>query len=34
MSQAWDNDKLIRINMTTLAVSVEDYPQAWKFIGG
>ena len=34
MAAAWDNDKLIRVNMTDLTVSIDDYPQQWKLIGG
>lgn len=29
-----ENDKIIRVNMTDLTVSVEDYPQAWRLLGG
>ena len=34
MGSAWDNDKLIRVDMTTQSVSVEDYPAEWKYLGG
>ena len=34
MSNAWDNDKLIRIDMTNLEVTTEDYPEDWKLLGG
>lgn len=34
MSNAWDNDKLIRVNMTDMSVSIDDYPEEWQLIGG
>ncbi|MGI9230069.1 MAG: aldehyde ferredoxin oxidoreductase N-terminal domain-containing protein [Gammaproteobacteria bacterium] len=34
MSNAWDNDKLIRVDMTTLTASTEDFPPAWRYLGG
>lgn len=34
MSFAWDNDKLIRVNMTELSVSIDDYPPEWQLLGG
>lgn len=34
MSNAWDNDKLIRVNMTDLSVSIDDYPDEWQLLGG
>lgn len=34
MSQAWDQDKIIRVDMTNLSASVEDYNQDWKLLGG
>ena len=34
MSQAWDNDKIIRVDMTALSATVEDYNQDWKLLGG
>lgn len=34
MSQAWDNDKLIRVDMTALSVSVVEFPSEWKYLGG
>ena len=34
MNGVWDNDKLIRVNMTALTVSIEDYPADWKYLGG
>ena len=29
-----EGDKLIRVNMTDQTVSIEDFPQAWKYHGG
>ena len=34
MSNAWDNDKLIRVDMTSLTVAIEALPTSWKFLGG
>ena len=34
MTGVWDNDKLIRIDMTALSVTIEDYPADWKYLGG
>ena len=34
MSQAWENDKIIRVDMTALTTSVEDFPSEWKLLGG
>ncbi|MGR8919296.1 MAG: aldehyde ferredoxin oxidoreductase N-terminal domain-containing protein [Gammaproteobacteria bacterium] len=34
MSNAWDNDKMIRVDMTTQTVTVEDFPSEWKLLGG
>lgn len=34
MSQAWENDKIIRVDMTNLSVSVEDFRDEWKLLGG
>jgi aldehyde:ferredoxin oxidoreductase len=34
MGAVWDNDKLIRVNMTDQTVSIDDYPQEWKLLGG
>ena len=34
MKGVWDNDKLIRVDMTKLAVTIEDYPAEWKYLGG
>ena len=31
---AWDNDKIIRVDMTRGSVSVENYPAEWKYLGG
>ncbi|MBK6657674.1 MAG: hypothetical protein IPG43_05760 [Proteobacteria bacterium] len=34
MDQAWDNDRIIRVDMTRQTVSVEPFPQSWKLLGG
>ncbi|MGI9228404.1 MAG: aldehyde ferredoxin oxidoreductase N-terminal domain-containing protein [Gammaproteobacteria bacterium] len=34
MSQAWDNDKLIRVDMGRQLVEVVDYPADWRYLGG
>ncbi len=34
MATAWDNDKVIRVNMTTQEVSIEDFPAEWLYLGG
>lgn len=34
MSNVWDNDKIIRLDMTTQSISIENYPAEWKFLGG
>ena len=34
MATAWDNDKLIRVNMTDQTISVEDFPSEWRLSGG
>jgi len=34
MSNAWDNDKIIRVNMSELSITIEDYPAEWKYLGG
>ncbi|MEX2523426.1 MAG: aldehyde ferredoxin oxidoreductase N-terminal domain-containing protein [Gammaproteobacteria bacterium] len=34
MSNAWDNDKLVYVDMTDQSVTVKDYPQEWKLLGG
>src|SRR6476620_11247232 len=34
MDQAWDNDRIIRVDMTRQTVSVEPFPQEWKLLGG
>ena len=34
MSTSWDNDKLIRVDMKRLSVSVTAYPDEWKYLGG
>ncbi len=34
MSNAWDDDKIIRVDMTRQKVSVEKFPAEWKLLGG
>ena len=34
MPNAWDNDKLIRVNMTEQSVTIDDCPADWKLLGG
>ena len=34
MNGVWDNDRLIRVDMTNLTVAIEDYPAEWKYLGG
>jgi len=34
MSNAWDNDKIIRVNMTDQTVSVVNFPKDWRLLGG
>ena len=34
MTNAWDNDKLIRVDMTNLTAQVEDFPKHWRYLGG
>ena len=34
MSNAWDNDKIIRVDMSTQQVTVQEYPEQWKYLGG
>ncbi len=34
MSAVWDNDKLIRVNMTDQTVAIDDFPEEWKLLGG
>lgn len=34
MSNAWDNDKLIYVDMTDGSVSTRDFPPEWKLLGG
>jgi len=34
MSQTWDNDQIIRVDMTSQTVSVEKYPEDKKLLGG
>lgn len=34
MHNSWDDDRLIRVNMTDLSVAVEPFPEQWKLLGG
>lgn len=34
MSNAWDNDKIIYVDMNDQSVSAKDYPQEWQLLGG
>ncbi|MGE0857555.1 MAG: aldehyde ferredoxin oxidoreductase N-terminal domain-containing protein [Gammaproteobacteria bacterium] len=34
MEHAWDQDKIIRVDMTRLSITIEDFPPAWKLLGG
>ncbi|MGH8247426.1 MAG: aldehyde ferredoxin oxidoreductase N-terminal domain-containing protein [Gammaproteobacteria bacterium] len=34
MSNSWDNDRMLRIDMTKQTVTVERYPEEWKLLGG
>jgi len=34
MSNAWDNDKMIYVDMTDGSVSTRNFPQEWKLLGG
>ena len=34
MANAWDEDKIIRVNMTDQTVTIEDFPSEWKYFGG
>ena len=34
MAAAWENDKLLRVNMTEQTVTTEDFPAQWKLLGG
>ncbi|MBT7952951.1 MAG: aldehyde ferredoxin oxidoreductase, partial [Gammaproteobacteria bacterium] len=34
MSNSWDNDKIIRLNMTDLSIAIEAYPDEWRYQGG
>ena len=34
MGNSWDNDKIIRLDMTNLSVRIEDFPLEWKYQGG
>jgi len=34
MGTSWENDKIIRVNMTDQTVKIEPFPNAWKLLGG
>ncbi|MFT4564795.1 MAG: aldehyde:ferredoxin oxidoreductase [Gammaproteobacteria bacterium] len=34
MSQTWDNDKIIHVDMTNMSVRVEKFRDEWKLLGG
>jgi aldehyde:ferredoxin oxidoreductase len=34
MSNAWDNDKIIRVDMSSQTVSLTDFPEQWRLLGG
>ncbi len=34
MDHAWDNDKIIRVDMTNQTTSIESFPTEWKLLGG
>lgn len=34
MGQAWDNDKTIHVDMSTLKVTIKDFREEWKLLGG
>ncbi len=34
MEHAWDQDKIIRVDMTHQTVTVEPFPDEWKLLGG
>ena len=34
MNGVWNNDRLIRVDMTNLAVTIEEFPAHWKYLGG
>lgn len=34
MAHAWEDDKIIRVDMTRQTVTVEDFPAQWKLLGG
>ncbi len=34
MSNCWDNDKIIRLDMTRQSIEIEDFPAEWRYLGG
>lgn len=34
MTKSWDNDKLIRVDMTDFSVTIDEYPEEWQLLGG
>ena len=34
MSNSWDEDKLICVDMTSKSISIDEYPQEWQLLGG
>jgi len=34
MGMSWENDRIIRVNMTDQSVKIEPFPNAWKLLGG
>ncbi|MBI1731675.1 MAG: aldehyde ferredoxin oxidoreductase [Gammaproteobacteria bacterium] len=34
MAMSWENDRIIRVNMTDQTVKIEPYPKQWKLLGG
>ena len=34
MKNSWDEDRLIRVNMSDMSVTIEDFPEEWQLLGG
>lgn len=34
MGMSWDNDRIIRVNMTDQSVKIEPFPKEWRLLGG
>lgn len=34
MENAWDQDKILRVDMTRQTVAIETFPAQWKLLGG